>query len=31
MDPAVRQFLIRWPQTLAVGAVTLAPLSLIHI
>lgn len=28
MDPAVRQFLIRWPQTLAVGAVTLAPLAL---
>jgi len=28
MDPAVRQFLIRWPQTLALGAVTLAPLAL---
>ncbi|MDX5330559.1 MAG: DUF502 domain-containing protein [Pseudomonadota bacterium] len=28
MDPAVRQFLIRWPQTLAVGAITLAPLAL---
>ncbi|MGQ3016159.1 DUF502 domain-containing protein [Phenylobacterium sp.] len=28
MDPALRQFLIRWPQTLAVGAITLAPLAL---
>lgn len=28
MDPAVRQFLVRWPQTLAVGAITLAPLAL---
>ncbi|MDP2214833.1 DUF502 domain-containing protein [Phenylobacterium sp.] len=28
MDPAFRQFLIRWPQTLAVGAITLAPLAL---
>lgn len=28
MDPALRQTLIRWPQTLAVGAITLAPLAL---
>lgn len=28
MDPALRQFLVRWPQTLAVGAITLAPLAL---
>jgi uncharacterized membrane protein len=28
MDPALRQLLIRWPQTLAVGAITLAPLAL---
>ncbi|HMO43930.1 MAG TPA: DUF502 domain-containing protein [Phenylobacterium sp.] len=28
MDPQVRQFLVRWPQTLAVGAITLAPLAL---
>lgn len=28
MDPALRQTLIRWPQTLALGAITLAPLAL---